>query len=412
MNTVERAKAIRKELKESFPATKFSVRTKKYSGGSSISISWTDFPTVDEVKKVSFKYESISRCEYTGEILSGGNMYVHTYNTWSDEMKNNIDESLRSQYDAEFYEEHIEGYDYYRYARKQFENMYLESLINAEVETIETDILKNEDLESIIINCEEYTNKILKEELEKEIEPLEFKKVDIDVFTSTLIARKTDNINDMDYAEKENIIINKYVVLSDNDFNFLSTNLLNDFTFLNGLGGSRVFYKETKKEIDYNNYNMNDIYYNKGEFDFYEDNILITNKSNTVFIVVNPHGHSYARYTGILTMEEGKDILKQLLNLSEVAPAQEVTENKEETKEVILKVIESTPEPTTDTTNAIKCNNLYLEVEALERRLKLVNSSKLKYKLEEKINTIMREIAIIISSDPILYNQFLQESKE
>ena len=33
MNTVERAKEIRKELKIKFPGVKFSVRTKKYSGG-------------------------------------------------------------------------------------------------------------------------------------------------------------------------------------------------------------------------------------------------------------------------------------------------------------------------------------------------------------------------------------------
>ena len=41
------AKLIRAALKEEFPTTKFSVRSKSYTGGSSINIYWTDGP-VDE----------------------------------------------------------------------------------------------------------------------------------------------------------------------------------------------------------------------------------------------------------------------------------------------------------------------------------------------------------------------------
>ncbi len=41
------AKLIRAALKEEFPTTKFSVRSKSYTGGSSITIYWTDGP-VDE----------------------------------------------------------------------------------------------------------------------------------------------------------------------------------------------------------------------------------------------------------------------------------------------------------------------------------------------------------------------------
>ena len=52
------------------------------------------------------------------------------------------------------------------------------------------------------------------------------------------------------------------------------------------------------------------------------------------------------------------------------------------------------------------------EVEALENRLKLVKSNKLKYKLQDQINSKMKEIAKIILSDELLYLQFMKESKE
>ena len=63
-------------------------------------------------------------------------------------------------------------------------------------------------------------------------------------------------------------------------------------------------------------------------------------------------------------------------------------------------------------TNIEKVNNIYVEVEALENRLKLVKSNKLKYKLQDQINRKMKEIAKIILNDELLYMQFIKESKE
>ena len=53
LSTVETAKLIRKALRAEFPATKFSVRSSNYSGGSSIDIRWTDGPTSAEVDAIS-----------------------------------------------------------------------------------------------------------------------------------------------------------------------------------------------------------------------------------------------------------------------------------------------------------------------------------------------------------------------
>lgn len=76
MNTVERAKEIRKELKIKFPGVKFSVRTKKYSGGSSISVSWIDFPTAAAVEEITNKYKSVRYDEYTKYFIYKDNTFM------------------------------------------------------------------------------------------------------------------------------------------------------------------------------------------------------------------------------------------------------------------------------------------------------------------------------------------------
>jgi hypothetical protein len=51
------AKNIKTELSRAFPSVKFSVRTSRGAGCSSINVGWTDGPTVDQVKPITGKYE-------------------------------------------------------------------------------------------------------------------------------------------------------------------------------------------------------------------------------------------------------------------------------------------------------------------------------------------------------------------
>ena len=51
------AKLVREVLKRDFPAVKFSVRSKSYSGGAAIDIHWTDGPTAHQVSDVVSVYE-------------------------------------------------------------------------------------------------------------------------------------------------------------------------------------------------------------------------------------------------------------------------------------------------------------------------------------------------------------------
>jgi len=54
---IKGSKNIRRELKDAFPKTKFSVRSRSYSGGCSIDVNWTDGPTSEEVEKITGKYQ-------------------------------------------------------------------------------------------------------------------------------------------------------------------------------------------------------------------------------------------------------------------------------------------------------------------------------------------------------------------
>ena len=469
MRLSEKSRELKKELKAKFKGVKFSVR----SGSGSINVSWTDFPTVEAVQEIANKYESVRYDEYTGEILCGGNTFVFTNNSWSDEMKKSIKENLIIKYGIEFYNEYIENsYDGFRYEKEAYKELYKKSLevaadteekeepkaedkkvlySNEEIQIIEKgkttriyfngkpseeirnsikalgfrffkndgfywgiytnkttleaikealqveDVEQVDDLETIVKQEQEYINAMLKEETQKEIEPIEIQEAKEEIkINNVTVGRKENNIIDIEeYGTKENIIITKYAILNNNDFDYICNNLLNDFNFLEGFGGSRAEAKEGAEVPK--DYDINYIYNNKDKFNFYEINILITNEDKTKFIVVNPHGYSYCRYTGILTAAEGRRILKQLKG--------EPKENKFEVLEGITEATEAKEEQN----NVQRVNNIYLEVEALENRLKLVKSNKLKYKIQDQINSKMKEIAKIILSDELLYLQFMKE---
>jgi Large polyvalent protein associated domain 29 len=69
------AKEIRQALKKRYPLTKFSVRSKPYSMGSSIRVCWLDGPTKKEIEDIAQSKKQVSY-DSCGEILSGGNQFV------------------------------------------------------------------------------------------------------------------------------------------------------------------------------------------------------------------------------------------------------------------------------------------------------------------------------------------------
>ena len=56
VDVTEAAKRIRKDLKKSWPGVKFSVRSSRYAGGSSINVRWQGGPIESDVEKVTDYY--------------------------------------------------------------------------------------------------------------------------------------------------------------------------------------------------------------------------------------------------------------------------------------------------------------------------------------------------------------------
>ena len=76
MDVTAVAKLVRRSLKEAFPDVKFSVRSKSYSGGSSIRVRWTDGPSEPEVKAVVERFEG----GYVDGMTDYKGGYVHELN--------------------------------------------------------------------------------------------------------------------------------------------------------------------------------------------------------------------------------------------------------------------------------------------------------------------------------------------
>lgn len=84
LSTTDRAAIIRKALKDrGWNSRKVSVTSSSYSMGSSIRVVIRDV-TIPKaaVEAIANEHEKIDRCQYSGEILSGGNRYVFVEYDW------------------------------------------------------------------------------------------------------------------------------------------------------------------------------------------------------------------------------------------------------------------------------------------------------------------------------------------
>jgi Large polyvalent protein associated domain 29 len=59
LSCADTAKLIRAALKKTFLRVKFSVRSKTYSGGASVTVHWTDGPTAKQVDAQKFLIDQV-----------------------------------------------------------------------------------------------------------------------------------------------------------------------------------------------------------------------------------------------------------------------------------------------------------------------------------------------------------------
>lgn len=105
VDSAEAAKLIRKQLKIAFPETKFRVRTRRYSGGSTIDITWMDGPTESQVRYYVDRFEGSTFDGMTdskdprylylidGTRIHYGCDFVHTHRIYSRAM---VEQAIRA----------------------------------------------------------------------------------------------------------------------------------------------------------------------------------------------------------------------------------------------------------------------------------------------------------------------------
>jgi hypothetical protein len=106
------AKNIKKELKKKWPTVKFSVKSKSFSGGDDISVSWTDGPRSEDVSKILDKYEEgsfdgMTDCyDYNHENIwpdiFGGAKYVMGQRDLSNELAEKMLKKACAEYGEEY----------------------------------------------------------------------------------------------------------------------------------------------------------------------------------------------------------------------------------------------------------------------------------------------------------------------
>lgn len=109
----ETAKFVREALKKSFPNEKFSVRSKVYSGGASITVSWTDGITEGEVDAIVSKFagatfdgmidlkSSVYSTDDDGNKVHYGADYIFCERAYSKEATMQVAEILAKHYNIE-----------------------------------------------------------------------------------------------------------------------------------------------------------------------------------------------------------------------------------------------------------------------------------------------------------------------
>lgn len=137
-STTEVAKEIRKVLKAEFPKTKFSVRSKSYSGGSSIRIEYQNGPAYAKVNDIAKQFEGagfdgMQDLKYykagvhptTGEAVTWGVDFVFVTRNVDMEIQREIVNDLAGERGWE-----VTWYDYGWQCKEYYQDRFLSEAIN------------------------------------------------------------------------------------------------------------------------------------------------------------------------------------------------------------------------------------------------------------------------------------------
>lgn len=121
ISCADTAKLVREALKAAFPTIKFSVKSKTYSGGASITVRWMDGPTAKDVEAVTGKFsgatfdgmidlKSYHTSNLNGEQVHFGADFIFTERSFSAEFLRRRAEKVYHRYGGELVQVIINKY--------------------------------------------------------------------------------------------------------------------------------------------------------------------------------------------------------------------------------------------------------------------------------------------------------------
>lgn len=119
LTCAETAKLVRVALKEAFPDVKFGVRAKTYSGGASMTITWTDGPNNAQVEAIAKRFKGAyfdGSIDYKGSVyhmvngeqVSFGADFIHCTRSYTDAMVQRAIDRVFSRFAGNFTEAGIQ----------------------------------------------------------------------------------------------------------------------------------------------------------------------------------------------------------------------------------------------------------------------------------------------------------------
>lgn len=148
IDIVDVAKLVRAKLKATYPTVKFSVKSERYAGGSSIDVSWVDGPTTKETEAligmyhgatfdgmIDLKSHHDTTDPDTGELVHYGNDYIFCHRSYSKDALESIWQSTCEKYGvspdkATLKNEHDHWYYKFEYDRNRGYREDYQSLFN------------------------------------------------------------------------------------------------------------------------------------------------------------------------------------------------------------------------------------------------------------------------------------------
>ena len=277
----EIAAIIRKHIRERFPMCKWSVTSER----NSIHVELLVSPYAKDSDEV--------------------NAIVHYVYKFAQSYNYDNSDSMSDYFDVNFYgvyEHHIVGYDYQQREMTVSEKNISEAFQTSKVafETAEKERQERELAERIKQDEIDRIESAKREEVrKKEHEEIEaaYAMTSVDYFILDCVDLSDEEMNEHKH-NRVNCRVTRDVYLPENIYDMFYKQKIYDFSFIEHMGGSNTDDRRIKSFVDYQHMTDKE----RDSVEWYEDNCVAVFRGEELKLIINPEGHSYAKY--IFVMDE------------------------------------------------------------------------------------------------------------